>query len=553
MGKPGSLTLAALLWAWSLSAGTPAVAQFSEVWAPGEVVAGEVCGIFARWSGRTAVSGFLIELPSGWVLTRAVALRHGYLQIPFEIQQQQTGQYRITVAQPLRGSFELALHALTHGSSQSTAWSIMPVLAAGQHAPSQARITRQVQQNPVPLHLSNRALRLQRSGSPLVLDQKHLPAIQRSAPFTVEAWIKTTARTRIVLSTWNGINESDYPLELIVDTYGRIRSYHKQGSHHVSIASHRPVADGQWHHVALVHNPDDRSTRLYLDGEPADSVYDAAIRGADGRRHLAVGHRLEAGTKRNATIPRFEGDIDEIRVWAVARSRHDIRTSMRQSLASREDVAVLSFDRPERSPLILHRASGSTAAWTELTFLAPAQHFRGEVTPLGVRLLWNASRGLQPTYVIERSLNGRDFETVEIVADAEEDHFTFIDESVASPMVYYRLRQQYANGQEQYSGTIKLGLATGADTEPTATILGNYPNPFNPATTISYELTTEQSVRLSVWDISGQLVETLVSQSQKPGIWHVGFNGAELPSGTYFVRLAGQDGRAQTRKILLMK
>ena len=556
MGAIGASVRIPMLWTLGCCAAMPAVGQFSEVWGPDEVVAGEPCTIFAQWTGRLAVAGFYVDFPPGWTLNDAFVLRHGYLQIPLEVEEQQAGRYWVSAIRPLRGSFELVLGAGTNSTGGLAAWSMAPAMATeeGRPAPQDAyRIMQEVRQETPLFRWTNRALRLDRPGTPLVLDKERLPAIRRDAAFTVEAWIKTVARNRIVLSTWNGTNESLYPLELIIDTYGRVRSYHKQGPHHVSIASHRPVADGQWHHVALVHNPEDWSTRLYLDGEPADSIYDAATQGTNEALHLAVGHRLEAGADRNAKIPRFEGEIDEIRVWSTARSRTDIRTMMRQSESTREGLAVLGFDQQGTSPLVFRPATGSAVVGTNLAFHAPAQNFRGEVTALGVSLSWDAPQGLQPAYIIERSFDGTDFDEVDVVYAKGENEFTFIDESVASQVVFYRLRQRFGSGLEQLSGTIKLGIALRAGHALTAQILDNYPNPFNPETTISFEITAEQTVRLSVWDVSGQLVQNLVVGSHKPGIWQVGFNGEDLPSGTYFVRLVGKDGRAQTRKILLMK
>ena len=70
----------------------------------------------------------------------------------------------------------------------------------------------------------------------------------------------------------------------------------------------------------------------------------------------------------------------------------------------------------------------------------------------------------------------------------------------------------------------------------------NYPNPFNPTTTINYALTKRVDVRLEVYDVLGRLVQTLVSGPQEAG-WHkVRFDGRGLSSGVYFYRLhAGKE------------
>lgn len=65
----------------------------------------------------------------------------------------------------------------------------------------------------------------------------------------------------------------------------------------------------------------------------------------------------------------------------------------------------------------------------------------------------------------------------------------------------------------------------------------NFPNPFNPATTISYTLPKTLPVELAIYDIHGQLVETLVKTSQAGGSYSVQWQAATVPSGVYFYRL----------------
>ena len=80
----------------------------------------------------------------------------------------------------------------------------------------------------------------------------------------------------------------------------------------------------------------------------------------------------------------------------------------------------------------------------------------------------------------------------------------------------------------------------------------NFPNPFNPTTTISYGIPERTHVRLEVIDLLGRKVQTLVDSEQDPGRKSVRFSASSLPSGLYFYRL--QSG-AQTiiRKMLVAK
>ena len=80
-----------------------------------------------------------------------------------------------------------------------------------------------------------------------------------------------------------------------------------------------------------------------------------------------------------------------------------------------------------------------------------------------------------------------------------------------------------------------------------------YPNPFNPSTTIKYDLNTETNVNLSIYDIRVRLVETLVNEYQNGDAgYSVVWNADMYSSGVYFVRLT-TDSEVRNNKIMLIK
>ena len=104
-----------------------------------------------------------------------------------------------------------------------------------------------------------------------------------------------------------------------------------------------------------------------------------------------------------------------------------------------------------------------------------------------------------------------------------------------------------------------IGFVSSEDVvEVTATALhSNYPNPFNPETTISYDLKEPAKVQLNVYNLKGQLVRTLVNSEQTAGRHNVVFTarderGNKLSSGLYFYRLRAGD-YIKTRKMMLME
>lgn len=79
----------------------------------------------------------------------------------------------------------------------------------------------------------------------------------------------------------------------------------------------------------------------------------------------------------------------------------------------------------------------------------------------------------------------------------------------------------------------------------------NYPNPFNPTTTISYNVAQRSAVKLTVYDVLGNVVEELVNEVQA-GPQHVAFDGSNLSSGVYFYKLETANDII-TKKMMLMK
>ena len=94
--------------------------------------------------------------------------------------------------------------------------------------------------------------------------------------------------------------------------------------------------------------------------------------------------------------------------------------------------------------------------------------------------------------------------------------------------------------------------SAGTNEFPTSIQLGNYPNPFNPTTTISYALPERTYVQITVFNTLGQQVAVLVDGSQEAGERSVSFDATGLPSGLYLYRLtAGK--YVETRKLVVLR
>lgn len=80
----------------------------------------------------------------------------------------------------------------------------------------------------------------------------------------------------------------------------------------------------------------------------------------------------------------------------------------------------------------------------------------------------------------------------------------------------------------------------------------NFPNPFNPSTTIRFSVPQKTFVKLSIFNASGERVKTLVNNYVQKGVHKVIFNAQQFPSGTYFYQLT-TNTQQLTRKMLLIK
>ena len=84
------------------------------------------------------------------------------------------------------------------------------------------------------------------------------------------------------------------------------------------------------------------------------------------------------------------------------------------------------------------------------------------------------------------------------------------------------------------------------------TLSQNYPNPFNPTTAINYSVIRTGNVKLSVYNLLGQKISTLVNSIKNPGSYSIVWNAVDLPSGVYVYRLE-VDNVVKTRKMTLLR
>ena len=127
--------------------------------------------------------------------------------------------------------------------------------------------------------------------------------------------------------------------------------------------------------------------------------------------------------------------------------------------------------------------------------------------------------------------------------------YSFIDSPVKSGTYQYRLKQLDLDGNFEYSQSVEVNFS---NTPVGFQLNQNFPNPFNPSTTIKFTTPEAGNVSLKVYNLLGQQVRNLVSGFMEAGTHSINFNAVGLQSGLYFYRLESA-GLNQVKKMTLLK
>ena len=177
----------------------------------------------------------------------------------------------------------------------------------------------------------------------------------------------------------------------------------------------------------------------------------------------------------------------------------------------------------------------------------------------GTGLSWDYNPAMFDGFNVYRRTEGSSREQLNsTLLSSPNGHIQFVDngEGLSEGQVVFYSYNVVVGGQEMGSSEeVEIEFTSGL---PTAYALhDNYPNPFNPMTTIKFDLPRSGHVKLSVYDIAGRLVKTLVDEV-KPAAAHTEvWNGTDrtgrrVASGTYYYVLQ-TEGYNSTHKMMLVK
>jgi len=329
--------------------------------------------------------------------------------------------------------------------------------------------------------------------------------------FTVEAWIQRASfGTEDCIASKGDSGKRNFYVMLNASNQVQFVWQTSSGADH-GTTSTTTLTDSAWHHVACVYDQAAGQNRIYVDGVRVHTASDAGNPITD-TSPVYFGIRLSGGSSKSY----FHGSLDLPRL---------------------SSGAVYDADFVPATNLA---TGGTTVPMTLVTWTAPASG-----TPAG--------------YFVSRQVDGGAFERL----NAERLNVaTYVDLNPPAGTLCYVVTAADVNDVEGPASDVACAVdaptksAPASDALPLALALHAGPNPFNPTTTIHFDVPHAGPVELAVYDVRGHRLATLVSRVLPAGAHALRWNahddaGRALASGIYFARLHAANSTHSLRLVLV--
>ena len=179
--------------------------------------------------------------------------------------------------------------------------------------------------------------------------------------------------------------------------------------------------------------------------------------------------------------------------------------------------------------------------------------FTASVNSNNVLLNWRtATETNNKGFEVQRKSANSDWTKISFInghgTTTNSNEYSYIDGNLEAGNYSYRLKQIDFDGSYEYSNIVTANVNALVKFD----LSQNYPNPFNPSTIIKYSIPSDGNVKLTVFNVLGQKVTTLVNGYIKAGTYSINFNASNLNSGLYFYKLESGNFTS-VKKMLLLK
>lgn len=184
--------------------------------------------------------------------------------------------------------------------------------------------------------------------------------------------------------------------------------------------------------------------------------------------------------------------------------------------------------------------------------------FTGIINTKGVELKWSTATELNNNgFEVHRSDNNSNWQMISFIkgngTTNEAIGYTYQDNLSETGKYFYKIVQIDFDGTRTESNIVEVDFVNSDNIVLSYGLKNNYPNPFNPTTTIEYSIPERQNVRLIIYNSIGKEIAVLVNETKEAGNYKVNFNAdVNLPSGVYFYKI--QAGSfSEVKKLMLLK
>ena len=373
---------------------------------------------------------------------------------------------------------------------------------------------------------------------------------------TVEGWV-CLDRNNVVQNIYSHWNVSDHKVfNLYVDADGHFVGEYYGNPSAMAIGS-TVLQVGEWYYLALVAK-DGEVVKVYVNGE-LDNVSPTIL--VEPNTTMALGGRMATQEYNGEQLDHLQGSLDEWRLSKVARTAEEIETIYTSGLEMEIDEHTVNLWHMNGEVGTAEKqedASGSRDL-NEVYNPEATSGFNECVPPIA-NFIAEPVSGLAPLTV--------QFTDLSVGDGIDWWYWQFGDGSTSSeqhPVHIYEEPGIYSVSllvsTPHYSDYVERNDYIIVEDDAVVVAEGsvyafalhhNHPNPFNPVTTISYQVKETCRVKLSIYDLAGSLVTTLVDQVVQTGAHQTIFNGQGFSSGVYFYKLETPAG-TWTRKMTLVK